>query len=57
MTIETRIEQVKARLLLDQPYFGSIASSLKSKLNEDLKTFETNPNFFEYNDDYIEYIL
>jgi len=56
MTIETRIEQVKARLLLDQPYFGSIASSLKSKLNEDLKTFETNPNFFEYNDDYIEYI-
>ncbi|MEA2019734.1 MAG: VWA-like domain-containing protein [Campylobacterota bacterium] len=53
-TIEKRIEQTKANLLLEQPYFGSIASMQKAKLNEDIETFSSKPEFFEYNDDYIE---
>jgi len=52
--IEKRIEQAKAVLLIEQPYFGSIASSQKSKLNEDIQTFASDPLYFEYNDDYIE---
>ncbi len=54
--IEERIEQIKAKLILDQPYFGSIASSLKSKQNDDIPTFSTTPENFEYNDEYIEFI-
>jgi len=54
--IEQRIEETKAKLLVEQPYFGSIASSQKSKLNVDLQTFASSPEYFEYNDDYIEYL-
>lgn len=52
--IEKRLEQTKAKLLLEQPYFGSIASTLKPKLNENIQTFASTPEFFEYNDDYID---
>ena len=51
--IEQRIAKVKATLIVEQPYFGSIASYLKPKLNEDIKTFLSTPKTFEYNDDYI----
>lgn len=53
MNYENRIEKVKAKLIIEQPYFGTIASTLKPKLNEDLKTFQTSPGVFEYNDDFI----
>ena len=52
--IEKRIEQVKANLLIEQPYFGSISAMQKPKLNEDIQTFASKPENFEYNDDYIE---
>jgi predicted metal-dependent peptidase len=52
--IEERIEQVKAALLIEQPYFGSVAAAQKTKLNEDIPTFVSTPENFEYNDDYIE---
>jgi predicted metal-dependent peptidase len=52
--IEDRIGQVKASLLVEQPYFGSIASALKPKLNGDIQTFASTPEYFEYNDDYLE---
>lgn len=48
-----RIEKIKAKLIIEQPYFGTIASTLQPKLNEDLRTFETKPGSFEYNDDFI----
>ena len=54
INIKKRIEQAKALLLIEQPYFGSIASAQKSKLNEDIQTFTSDPEFFQYNDDYIE---
>jgi len=52
--IEQRIKQIKANLLLEQPYFGSVAMLQKPKLNEDIQTFASTPEHFEYNDDYIE---
>jgi len=51
---EQRIKQVKANLLLEQPYFGSISAMQKPKLNEDIQTFASTPEHFEYNDDYVE---
>ena len=52
--IEKRIEKVKAKLILEQPYFGTIASGLKCELNENIQSFKTTPGKFEYNDDFIE---
>ncbi len=54
MSDDNRIEKIKAKLIIEQPYFGTIASTLKSKLNEDLRTFQTSPGLFEYNDDFIQ---
>ena len=51
--ITKRIEKLKARLLLEQPYFGQIALGLKLKLNENIQAFSTSNNTFEYNDDFI----
>ncbi len=51
--IEQRISKVKSSLIIEQPYFGSIASYLKPQLNEDIKTFKCTQKSFEYNDDYI----
>ena len=54
--IEQRISKVKSLLIVEQPYFGSISSYLKVKLNEDIKTFQSSQNSFEYNDTYIKSI-
>lgn len=51
--IQERISRVKASLVIEQPYFGSVASTLKPVLNEDIKTFLSTAKNFEYNDDYI----
>ncbi|WP_108063778.1 vWA domain-containing protein [Poseidonibacter lekithochrous] len=51
--IQSRISKVKASLVIEQPYFGSISSTLKPVLNEDIKTFLSTAKNFEYNDDYI----
>jgi predicted metal-dependent peptidase len=52
--IEQRIKRIKANLLLEQPYFGSIAAMQKLKLNEDIQTFESSPEYFSYNDEFVE---
>ncbi len=53
---ERRIAQVKAKLLLEQPYFGTIAAMQVPKLNENIQISLSTPTHFEYNDDYLEYI-
>jgi len=51
--IKKRIQNIKAKLILEQPYFGSIASSLEPVLNENIQAYQTINNKFEYNDDFI----
>jgi len=51
---EQRIKQIKANLILEQPYFGSIATLQKAKQNDDIQTFLSTPTTFEYNDEYVE---
>lgn len=52
-TIENRISKVKSFLIIEQPYFGTIASYFKTIQNDDIKTFKSTPESFEYNNDYI----
>lgn len=49
-----RIKQIKANLILEQPYFGSIATMQKAKKNDDIQTFLSTPTTFEYNVEYVE---
>ncbi len=53
---ERRIAQVKAKLLMEQPYFGTVALLQEPKLNENIQICVSTPTHFEYNDDYLEYI-
>ncbi len=47
---------MKAKLLIEQPYFGTVAAMQEPKLNEDIQICLSTPTHFEYNDDYLEYI-
>jgi len=54
MTYEEKIEKAKARLMLDHPYFGTIASALKLEKNNELLTFSSDGETMRYNSEYIE---
>jgi predicted metal-dependent peptidase len=49
-----KIEKAKARLMLDHPYFGTIASSLKLEKNNELLTFSSDGERMSYNSEYID---
>lgn len=50
---EDRLSKVKSKLVVEQPYFGTIATYFTTLLNDDLKSFKSTPETFEYNEDYI----
>ncbi|MCH9813502.1 MAG: hypothetical protein K0U47_06105 [Epsilonproteobacteria bacterium] len=52
-TLEEKLNKAKAKLMLEHPYFGSISSMLKLKVNENIESFESDGNHFSYNDDYL----
>jgi len=54
MTYTEKIEKAKAKLMLDHPYFGTIASSLKLEKNNELLTFSSNGERMSYNSEYID---
>ena len=54
MTYEEKIEKAKARLMLDHPYFGTIASALKLEKNNELLTFSSDGETMRYNTEYID---
>ena len=54
MTHLEKIQKAKARLMLDQPYFGTIASSLKLDQNNELLTFLSDGEALRYNSEYID---
>ncbi len=53
MSVEQKISQAKARLLVQNPYFGTLASRLKFKKNDNIQSFLTNGLSYEYNDEYL----
>lgn len=54
MTYVEKIEKAKAKLMLDHPYFGTLASSLKLKKNNELLTFSSDGEVMCYNSEYID---
>ncbi len=51
--IEDKISQAKARLLLEYPLFGSIATKIELLQNDNLQNFKTNGIKLEYNSDFL----
>jgi predicted metal-dependent peptidase len=54
MTYQQKIIKAKAKLMLEQPYFGTIASSLNLKKNNDILTFVSDGHTMSYNSEYLE---
>jgi predicted metal-dependent peptidase len=52
--IDKKISQVKAKLLVDYPLFGTIASKLELIADDDLKTFKSDGISLHYNSEYFE---
>ena len=54
MTYLEKIEKAKAKLMLEQPYFGTVAASLKLEENNELHTFLSDGEALRYNSEYID---
>lgn len=48
-----RISRAKAKLLVDYPYFGTLAGRLEFEPSDDAESFLSDGTRFEYNDDYL----
>ena len=49
-----KISQAKAKLLVSQPYFGTLATKLEFVFNDDIEAFKSNGVKLEVNSDYLE---
>ena len=54
MNIDSKISQAKAKLLVDYPLFGTIASKLELIKNDDIQSFKSDGIKVEYNSDYLQ---
>jgi predicted metal-dependent peptidase len=54
MSLENKISQAKAKLLVDYPYFGTLASKLELVLNDNIEAFKSDGRKLEINSDYLE---
>ena len=53
MNLEDKISQAKAKLLVDYPYFGTLASKLELVINDDIEAFVSSGVKLEYRYDYL----
>ena len=54
MTYKDKITKAKARLMLEHPYFGTVASSLPLEKNNDILTFTSDGEKMRYNSEYLD---
>jgi predicted metal-dependent peptidase len=54
MTHLDKIEKAKARLMLEHPYFGTIASALKLQQSDNIESFLSDGIHLQYNDEYFD---
>ena len=52
--IAKKISQAKAKLLVNYPYFGTIASKMELVLNEDIQAFKADGKELQYSSDFLE---
>ena len=51
--LENKISQAKAKLLVDYPYFGTLASKVELVLNDNLESFKSDGKVLEYREEYL----
>lgn len=56
MQLQQKISQAKAKLLVEYPLFGTIASKLQLIENDDIQAFKSNGITLEYNSDFFHEI-
>lgn len=54
MNFEKKISQAKAKLLVDYPYFGTLASKLELVLNDDIQAFKGDGKKLQYSSMFLE---
>ena len=54
MSLEQKISKAKAKLLVNYPFFGSLASRLEIVQNDDIQAFKSDGLKLEYNSDFIQ---
>ncbi len=51
--LKKKISEAKAKLLVDYPYFGTLAAKLELHQNDNIQAYLSDGIRFEYNDDYL----
>lgn len=54
MSIDSKISQAKAKLLVEYPLFGTLASKLELIKNDDIQSFKSDGIKLEYNSDFFD---
>ena len=54
MNYTQKISKAKAKLLVDYPYFGTLASKIEIVINDDLEAFKSDGKKVEINSDYLQ---
>ena len=49
-----KITQAKTKLMLENPYFGSLVTSIELRVNNNIASFHPLGDVLEYNDEYLE---
>lgn len=53
-TLETKLQKARTKLMLEHPYFGSVASALELQPDDDIEAFESDGTRLRYNDTFLE---
>lgn len=53
-SLDKKISQAKAKLLVDYPYFGTLASKLELVLNDNIEAFKGDGKKLEYSHDFLQ---
>jgi len=53
MQLDTKLSHAKAKLLVDYPYFGTLASKLELVVNDDIESFKSDGKKLEFREEYL----
>jgi len=53
MQLDTKLSQAKAKLLVDYPYFGTLAAKLELVINDDIESFKSDGKKLEFREEYL----
>jgi len=53
MLLDIKLSQAKAKLLVDYPYFGTLAAKLELVVNDDIESFKSDGKKLEFREEYL----